>query len=97
MNIITRKYMEWPQQFPINQEQFWSIGYKGGSLPGVLTGVYYAEPLVNRTPIVVAIFYRNLPNQTYRQWRQTWSHDELARWLLADPQAIITLKNILEN
>ncbi len=96
LNILVRRYLEWPMQFPVNQERFWTMGYKGGSLPGILTGVYYAEPLHDRTPVVVAIFYRHLPMPTYRQWRRDWPQDELALWLLAEPTAITTLRRLLD-
>ncbi len=58
INILVRHYLEWPMIFAVNQEAFWTMGYKGGSLPGVLTGVYYGEPLTYRTPVVVALFVR---------------------------------------
>jgi beta-lactamase class A len=89
VNILVRRNMEWPMMFEVNQPLFWTMGYKGGSLPGVLTGVYYAEPLEYRVPVVVAMFYRNMPTDVYREWRDSWPHDELARWILADPEAAI--------
>lgn len=97
MNIVVRRYLEWPMTFTVNQELFWTMGYKGGSLPGILTGVYYAEPLNYRVPVVVAIFYRGLPMETYREWRESWPHDELARWLMYDATAITTLRQILQS
>lgn len=96
INILVRHYLEWPMIFAVNQEQFWTMGYKGGSLPGILTGVYYGEPLTYRTPVVVALFFHNLPMQTYRQWRQNWPHDELARWLMHDIDALPTLSRLLQ-
>lgn len=97
MNILVRHYLEWPMIFAVNQDVFWTMGYKGGSLPGVLTGVYYGEPLTYRVPVVVALFFHNLPMQTYRQWRQNWPHDELARWLMYDVEALPTLARLLNN
>lgn len=97
INILVRRYLEWPMIFAVNQEQFWTMGYKGGSLPGILTGVYYGEPLAYRTPVVVALFVRDLPMSTYRQWRQDWPHDELARWLMYDINALPTLGSLLQT
>ena len=96
-NIIVRRALEWPTPFPDNQALFSTVGYKDGSLPGILTTVYYARRLVDQAPVVVALFYRDLPQTTYRRWRQTLSHDELARWLLADPAAIPTLRQLLSQ
>lgn len=86
-----RRYLEWPNQFAANLEWGSNVGYKNGSLPGVLTTVYYAYRWNDPAPIVVALFYRDLPQSTYRRWRNELPHDELARWLLADPAAIPAL------
>ena len=94
-NILVRRAMEWPMIFSDNQELFRVIGYKSGSLPGILTTVYYAERLEDQAQVVVALFYRQLPRSTYRAWRQSIPHDELARWLLSDPEAITKMKNLL--
>ena len=86
-----RRVLEWTNQFPANQELFSNVGYKNGSLPGVLTTTYYAYRWDDAAPVVVVLFYRDLPQQTYREWRFDLPHDELARWLLADPAAIPAL------
>ena len=46
---------------------------------------------------VVVLFFRDLPQQTYREWRNALPHDELARWLLADPAAIPALAAALRE
>jgi hypothetical protein len=86
-----RRLLEWPNQFPVNQELFSNVGYKNGSLPGVLTTAYYAYRWDDPAPVIVVLFYRDLPQQMYRDWRFDLPHDELARWLLADPSAIPAL------
>ena len=86
-----RRYLEWPNQFENNLAWGSNIGYKNGALPGVLTTVYYAYRWDDPAAIVVALFYRDLPQDTYRRWRNDLPHDELARWLLADPAAIPAL------
>jgi D-alanyl-D-alanine carboxypeptidase len=96
-SFLARRYLEWPMRFPVNQEQFSNLGYKNGSLPGVLTTVYYAYPQGETTPVVIALFYRNLPQDTYRRWRNELPHDELARWLLADPAALPALRAVLQE
>jgi len=86
-----RRILEWPNPFDANLAFFSNVGYKNGALPGVLTTVYYAYRWDDPAPVVVALFYRDLPQDTYRQWRKDLPHDELARWLLAEPAAIATL------
>ncbi len=95
-SFITRRYMEWPMRFPDNQAEFTNLGYKGGSLPGILTTAYYAYPQAEATPVVLALFFRDLDGRSvYREWRNSQTHDELARWLLADPAAIPALRAVL--
>ncbi|HID53774.1 MAG TPA: hypothetical protein EYP41_17280, partial [Anaerolineae bacterium] len=95
-SFLARRYLEWPMVYPDNQELFSNLGYKNGSLPGILNTVYYAYPLGEITPVVVVLFYKELPQRTYRQWRYSLPHDELARWLLADPQAIPALRQLVD-
>lgn len=97
MNVIVRRYLEWPTFFTVNQEKLAWLGYKGGSLPGILTGAFYGQPWVMSRPVVVILFFRNLPQEQYQQWRQNYPNDELARWLLLEPTAIPTLKNLLNG
>jgi len=89
-----RRILEWPNPFDANLEFFSNVGYKNGALPGVLTTVYYAYRWDDPAPVVVALFYRDLPQDTYRQWRNDLPHDELARWLLAEPAAIGALREL---
>ncbi|MCO5205931.1 MAG: class A beta-lactamase-related serine hydrolase [Anaerolineae bacterium] len=97
-NALLRSYLDWPlEAFPRNQELFSAIGFKGGTLPGVLTTVYYGYPWGSAEPIVVALFYNDLPLRTYQQWRRSLPHDELAHWLLRDPEAIPTLRTLLDQ
>lgn len=97
-NALLRSYLDWPlEAYPRNQELFSAVGYKGGTLPGVLATVYYGYPWGSAEPIVVALFYRDLPLRTYQQWRRSLPHDELAHWLLRDPDAILTLRTVLDQ
>jgi hypothetical protein len=96
MNVLVRRYLEWPTFFDANQEQMAWTGYKGGSLPGILTVAYYAQPWWRTQPAVVALFFQDLPQSTYRAWRDDLPHDELARWLLREPDALPLLKSILQ-
>ena len=94
-NILVRRVLEWPTAFPANQELFTIVGYKNGSLAGILTTAYYAQRLEDGAQVVVILFFRDLPMQTYRRWRQTLPQDELARWLLTEPDAIPSMQALL--
>jgi D-alanyl-D-alanine carboxypeptidase len=96
-SFLARRILEWPNVFPANLELFSNVGYKNGSLPGVLNTAYYAYRWGDAAPVIVVLFYRDLPQQVYRQWRTELPHDELARWLLADPEAIPALSAVLRE
>ncbi len=94
-SFLARRYLEWPMIFPANQERFSNLGYKNGSLPGILNTAYYAYPIGEVTPTVVILFFHDLPGSSYREWRNTLAHDEFARWLLDNPEGIALLKAAL--
>ena len=96
-SYIARRFLEWPMRFPDNQALFSNLGYKNGSFPGILTTVYYAYPQGETIPIVVAIFFRDLPGRTSREMRNNLAQDELARWLLYDAEAIPALRAVLSS
>lgn len=84
-----QQQLEWPlEAFESNQIHYQRIGYKNGNMPGVLTTAYYSQPYWSDQPIVVVLFYKNLPLPVYREWRRTLTHDALAHWLMQNPQAI---------
>ncbi len=88
-NRQIRDALEWPYDaFESNRELYQMIGYKNGSMPGVLTSVYYSWPLESDQPYVLALFYRNLPNDLYQTWRRELPHDAFAHWLMSDPNAL---------
>ncbi len=88
-NRQIRDALEWPYDaFASNRERYQMIGYKNGSLPGVLTSVYYSWVLDADQPVVLALFYKNLPNNLYQTWRRDLPHDAFAHWLMSDPNAL---------
>ncbi len=97
VNILVRRAIEWPMIYAVNQQLFSTVGFKNGALPGVLTIAYYGQRLEDGAQVVVVLFFRDLPMRMYREWRQSLPHDELARWLLSDPDAIRTFKAWVEN
>ena len=94
-SFLARRYLEWPMIFAANQERFSNLGYKNGSLPGILNTAYYAYPIGEVTPTVVILFFHDLPGSLYREWRNTLPHDEFARWLLDNPEGFALLKAAL--
>ena len=96
-SFLARRYLEWPMIFEDNQALFSNLGFKNGTMPGVLNIVYYVYPQGETTPVVVVLFFRDLPNRTYREWRNNLTHDEFARWLLVDDGAITAVADALNE
>jgi D-alanyl-D-alanine carboxypeptidase len=97
VNILVRRAIEWPMIYPVNQSLFSSVGYKNGSLPGVLNSAYYGTRLEDGAQLVVVLLYHDLPMQLYRQWRRSLPHDELARWILSDPNALEMMRSWVDS
>ena len=96
-SFLARRYLEWPMIYPANQERFSNLGYKNGSLPGILNTAYYSYPIGEVTPTVVILFFHDLPGSSYRTWRSSLPHDEFARWLLDNPEGLTLLKAALSG
>ena len=80
-SAIMHAALSWPMQFDDNRADFFSLGTKGGSLPGILTAAYFAQPKQN-SPIVLAIFYRNLPSDRYVDWLHNFNQQQFEWYLL---------------
>ena len=55
------------------------------------------EVIILLRPWVVVLFYRELPNSSYRSWRNSFADDALARWLLAEETAVLLLRQAVEG
>ena len=78
---VMRAALSWPMQFEENRERFFTIGLKGGSLPGTLTSAYFAQPKTG-VPMVLAVFYRNLPPPVYMTWLRSYDQQQLEFYAL---------------
>ena len=80
-NAIMHAVLSWPMQFDDNRAIFFSLGTKGGSLPGVLTAAYFAQPKQNAS-VVLAVFYRHLPSDRYIHWLHSFEQQQFEWYLL---------------
>lgn len=71
-----RAALSWPMRIEINRDRFVTLGKKGGSLPGTLTAAYYADPKEG-DPIVLVVFYRDLPSERYLAWLRSYDQEVL--------------------
>ena len=80
-SVIMHAALSWPMQFDDNRAKFFSLGTKGGSLPGILTGAYFAQPKQN-DPLVLVVFYRDLPSDRYLDWLHSFDQQQFEFYLL---------------
>ncbi len=78
---VMHSVLQWPMQFENNREHFLAVGMKGGSLPGILTGAYFAQPKGSR-PLVLAVFYHDLAPDRYVDWLHSYQQQELEFYVL---------------
>ena len=55
---------------PANREVYEVLSFKGGSLSGILTSAWYIDP-VGFDSIQLAVFYRDMPAETWIDWQAT--------------------------
>jgi hypothetical protein len=78
-----RRHLEWLSQNPTISSDFERVGFKGGSLVGVLTEAWYAKPR-NRPAAVVALFLRNLTEADSQAFQTGTAFGAFALRLLSD-------------
>lgn len=78
------RHLEWPMEaFPSNRRRFERFGSKGGTLAGVNTQATFVRPRRGR-PLVVALFFRDLPPDVERAFGDTECHQRFVTDLAAD-------------
>ncbi len=82
--------LEWPMTRPAVNGRFERFGTKGGSLPGVLTAAYFAEPKGGE-PRVLALFFRDVPFALWAQLLRRYTQQDVERRLLEEPEFARTL------
>ncbi len=80
-SVIMHAALSWPMQFDDNRALFFSLGTKGGSLPGIITSAYFAHPKQN-DPLVLVVFYRDLPSDRYLDWLHSFNQQQFEWYLL---------------
>lgn len=94
---IIREYLEWPMQFPQNQQQLDTFGSKGGSLPGILTEVWYLKSKKVEHARVAALFFEKIPGSLWFKMLQTYIQQEFQYKLLVDEKFFELVREKLMN
>lgn len=61
---------------PANRDVYKALGNKGGSWAGIFTGVWYVQP-DGGTPTLLAVLYRNLPDDLWAEWAVSWAQQQI--------------------
>ena len=96
-SATAREALGWPLQTPELQQQFESIGTKGGSLPGLLTSAYYAKVKGREHTRVLTLFFEHLPIAVWLQLMQSFVHQKLELRLLTDDAFLAQVKERLAH
>ena len=88
-SVIMHAALSWPMQFDDNRAIFFSLGTKGGSLPGIITAAYFAQAKQS-VPVALAVFYRNLPPDRYVDWLHNFTQQQYEWYLLEHGCASLT-------
>ncbi|KAB8335433.1 hypothetical protein SD80_003700 [Scytonema tolypothrichoides VB-61278] len=94
---IIREYLEWPMQFPENQQQLDAFGAKGGSLAGIITEVWYLKPKKAQHARVAALFLKKIPGSVWFKMLQTYIQQEFQYKLLVDDKFFDLVREKLMN
>lgn len=92
---LAREALGWPLQNPEVKENFDSVGTKPGSLPGLLTSAYYAQPKGKDKVRVLALFFDKLPMAVWLQLMQKFLHQRFELRLLHDDAFFTEVKQRL--
>jgi D-alanyl-D-alanine carboxypeptidase len=68
--------LDWPMDFESNRARFDLLATKGGTMPLILTSAWIGKPLEGE-PIALAIFYRDMPLETFIDWFSTFAYQQL--------------------
>jgi D-alanyl-D-alanine carboxypeptidase len=67
---------------PANREVYDALATKGGSMAGVMTGAWYADPK-SADPVALAVFYRNVPPEVWGSWSSSYLQQALELRVIA--------------
>ena len=87
VSTIMQQHLSWPMEFPGNQANFETLGSKGGSLAGLLTGATYYVPLngdFEDQPRVAVLFMRDMPFAAWIRLSETFAQQMFERDLAID-------------
>lgn len=93
---VARRHLEWPLELGENSRRYERLGTKGGSLPGIITEATYLMEH-GRSPVSVALFLRNLPDDVERSLRRSFVHQQLMRELATQPEVRQRLADALST
>jgi hypothetical protein len=75
----------WPLDVkPGNRSTFITFQTKGGSLPGIITEVWFVEPASHAPASAIALFFRDLPAPVYDELSKNFVHQQLMQKLALD-------------
>lgn len=94
---VMRRHLEWQLADPKVAEGFLALGYKGGSLPGVLTSGWFAQLKAQPAPAVSSLFFRRLPMPVWEHLSQTGLQQQFELVLMCNPGFFAKARQVLAD
>jgi len=92
---LLQEILNWPMVVnPANRDVYAALGTKGGSLAGILTNVWYVQP-IDGPVIELAVFYRDVPLLQWVNWLESGAHQQLELRIVASGEGCGVLADLL--
>lgn len=94
---VMRGHLDWIfDANPANAEVYEVIATKGGAYAGVLTAVWYADP-IGADAVSLVVLYDDLPADTWQNWLTTGAHQSLELQAITTPAGCAVFADILPD
>jgi hypothetical protein len=93
---VLRRHLEWLSQNPAISSDFDRVGFKGGSLAGVLTEAWYAKPR-GRPAAVVALFLHALTDADSQAFQTSTAFGAFALRVMSDSKFAKRVRSALSS
>jgi hypothetical protein len=83
---VMQAILNWPlEAMPANRIAYQDLGVKDGAFASVFTSAWFVRPMGQRG-ISLAVFYRDIPIETWMDWSSTYAHQALEVQAISTPE-----------
>ncbi len=94
---VMREILNWPLDgMPANRAIYEALGVKDGAFATVFTSAWFVRPIGARS-ISLAVFYRNVPFDTWSDWIQTYEYQAVEIQAISTPDGCSIFEGIFDE